>query len=90
MQTLPKWEIPPPLTPAAPPPTPMATKSLAHFPAEQQMQTPNGTAQGYFTDCMICGKVYEQLADEIVIDYIHHTEYPGEPYNVKRQEGGHS
>ena len=48
------------------------------------MQTPNGTAQGYFTDCMICGKVYEQLADEIVIDYIHHTEYPGEPYNVKK------
>ena len=46
------------------------------------MQVSGGHSQGYFTDCMICGKPFEQTADEIVIDFIH-TEYPGEPYYVK-------
>ena len=61
----------------------MAIRRVAHFPAGQRMQTLNGTAQGYFTSCMICGRPYEQIADEIVIDYIHHLEYPGEPYYIK-------
>ena len=82
-QTLPMWESQPPLTPAFPPPTPMTSRNLAHFAAGQQMQTLNGTVQIYFSDCMICDKLYEQIADEIVIDYIHHTEYPGEPYYIK-------
>ena len=68
---------------AAPNPTPAACGSSAHFPMGQQMQVSNGVVRGYFTDCMICGKPYEQRADEIVIDYIHHTEYPGEPYYIK-------
>ena len=32
---------------------------------------------------MICGNPFEQIADEIVIDFVHHTEYPGEPSFVK-------
>ena len=32
---------------------------------------------------MICGKPFEQIADGIVIAFIHHTESPGEPYYVK-------
>ena len=87
-QTLPMWESQPPLTPAFPPPTPMTSRNLALFPAGQQMQTLNGPVQIHFSDCMICDKLYEQIADEIVIDYIHHTEYPGEPYYIK--EGFHS
>ena len=69
VQTLPSWEFQPPLTPVAPPSNPMMPRSLAQFPTGQQ--APNGTNQGYFTDCMICGKPYEQIADEIAIDYIH-------------------
>ena len=81
VQILPSWAFQPPLTPVAPPSTPMMPRSLAHFPTGQQ--APNGTKRWYFTDCMICGKPYEQIANEIVIDCNHHTEYPGEPYYVK-------
>ena len=54
-----------------------------HLPAGQPSQMLNGATQGYFTNCMICGKLYEQIAGEIVIDFIHNTDYPGEPYYVK-------
>ena len=81
VQILPSWDFQPRLTPMVPLPTPMMTRNIAHLPSGQQ--TPNGPTQGYFTDCMICGKPYEQIADQIVIDYIHHTEYPEEPYYVK-------
>ena len=45
---------------------------------QETAQTNNGAAHGYFTDCLVCGKPYEQITDELVIDYIHKTEYPGE------------
>ena len=41
-------------------------------------QPNNATLPGTFTDCMVCGKSYEQITDELVIDFIHRTEYLGE------------
>ena len=82
-QTPPVLDNMPPLIPAIPYTTPTGPRSYAHFPIWQQMQVPGGHPQGYFTDCMICGKPFEQIADEIVIDFIHHTEYPGELYYVR-------
>ena len=45
---------------------------------QQSNQKNNPAAHGYFTDCLVCGQPYEQITDELVIDYIHKTEYPGE------------
>ena len=83
VQTTPILESEPSLAPPDPHPTPMRKRRYAHFPSGQQLQAPDGSSQGYFTDCMICGQPFEQIADEIVIDFIHHSEYPGEPYYVK-------
>ena len=82
-QTVPISDVVPPPTPAIPYGASTRPRSYAHFPIGQQMQVPGSYQQGQFTDCMICGKPFEQIGDEIVIDFIHHTKYPGEPYYVK-------
>ena len=80
--TTPVLDNVPPPTPAIPYTAPTRPRSYAQFPIGQQMQVPGGHSQGYFADCMMCGKTFE-TADEIVIDFIHHTEYLGEPFYNK-------
>ena len=56
---------------------PATTAHVGNLP-HPSTQNNNGAAHGYFTDCLVCGKPYEQITDELVIDYIHKTEYQGE------------
>ena len=84
-QTMPILDSVPPPTPAVPHTTSTRPRRPDRFPIGQQVQVPGSYPQGHFTDCMICGKPFEQITDEIVIDFIHNTEYPGEPYYVKEE-----
>ena len=77
---------------AVQPETPMATPNqsppVSNVPAMtsleylgQMTQCPqpnNGAQHGAFSDCMVCGKSYEQMTYELVIDFIHRREYVGE------------
>ena len=57
-----------------------AMTSVGHVGQTPQCrQANNGAQHGAFSDCMICGKSYEQVTDELVIDFIHRTENLGEP-----------
>ena len=57
---------------------PMMPMTNVGSPPQETNQANNGAAHEYFTDCLVCEKPYEQITDELVIDYIHKTEYPGE------------
>ena len=78
----------PSMVPAVTPPTPLAMRNCAHFPSGQQLQTTNSPTQGCVTDCMICSKPFEPIADEIVIDFIYLTEYPGSPLCRRSKKKG--